>query len=353
MKRMIKTTVLLIALILLLGGCTKKAEEPAAKYDLGGKTYYNQDDEYEPVDVSSVWFGKDGSFVLRDNYFDGWYEIVGTWSVSEDVATLDVGQTPVGDFSKIRFEIKGDHELVLKTSLAGSNSDAVFKDTKPEPKETVSYELVYTTYYDADSSFTNKSYLELNEDGSFLLADRNDLSIFEYKGTYVLIGDNLILNLDHEIDGFSQIFMSWKDEDTFVLATDLGIAQTGDRFCMPGTDPAVPGPEGAPTLERSEWRHEKIQDLNDDYLPSIVFDSAGMFDFTENLYSGFGHFIGWYEKTDKGYICHVDDASTIQGFAGGDTKLIEFEFVDANTMILKTDLCMSQSGEKFERMPLY
>lgn len=348
MKKLCKLMVLLICLILVLTGCTKKAEETASKYDLAGKTYYNHDDRYGLENPSSVWFGKDGSFVLRDNYFDGWYEITGTWSVSEDVATLDVSQTGVGDYTKIRFEIKDDSELILKTSIAGSQSDDHFKSEKPEVSDSVG--LIYTTYYDADSPYTNKSYLELREDGSFLLADMNDLSIFEYQGKYVLIGDNLILNLDHEIDGTSQIFMSRENEDTFVLNQNLGIALIGDRFCIPGTDPAVPGPEGAPTLENSEWRHEKIQDLNDDYLPGIKFDSAGMFDFTENVYAGFGHFIGWYEKTDSAYLCHVDDASTMQGFAGADVKLIEFEIKDANTLILKTDLCMSMAGEKFERI---
>ena len=349
MKKSFKTAAVLMFLLLLFTGCTNKnGETPASKWDLGGKTFYSQNDEYESVDVSSVWFGKDGSFVMRDNYFDGWYEINGTWSLSENVATLDVSDTGVGDYSKIRFEVTDENEIVLKTSLAGSQSDTVFKDTKPEPKD--AKELIYTSYYNVDQSSEGKSNLELRSDGTFTLNDLNDFSIFDYNGTYVLIGNNLILNLDHENDGMSQIFMDWKDENTFVLLTDLGISCSGDRFCIPGTDPAIPGPEGAPSLESSEWRHEKITDLNDDYLPSVKFDSAGMFDFTENLYAGFGHFIGWYEKTDKGYICHVDDASTVQGFAGADTKLIEFEFIDEKTMILKTDLCMSMSGEKFERM---
>ncbi|MBO4919328.1 MAG: hypothetical protein J5365_04150, partial [Erysipelotrichaceae bacterium] len=257
MKKICKLLVLLISLTLILCGCTKKTEQSAAKYDLGGKTYYNHDDRYELSDASSVWFGKDGSFVLRDNYFDGWYQITGTWAVSENVVTLDVTETGVGEFTKIRFEIKDDSELILKTSIAGSQSDDHFRTDKPEITDTV--ELIYTTYYDADSPFTNKSYLELNEDGSFLLADMDDFGIFEYTGTYVLIGENLILNIDHDIDGLSQIFMTRTDADTFVLNQNLGVARTGDRFCIPGTDPAIPGPEGAPTLENSEWRHEKIQ----------------------------------------------------------------------------------------------
>ena len=348
MKKSARILVLMISLVLLLGGCTKKAEEPAAKYDLAGKTYYSHNDEYDSVNPSSVWFGKDGSFVMRDNYFDGWYEINGTWSLSENVATLDVSETGVGNYDKIRFEIRDDSELVLKTSLAGSKSDDVFKDIKPEAND--AKELIYTFYYNVDQDSTNLSNIELRSDGTFTLKDMNDFSIFEYSGTYVLIGNNLILNLDHETDGMSQLFMDWKDENTFVLLTDLGVSRSGDRFCMPGTDPGIPGPEGAPSLENSEWRHEKITDLNDDYLPTIKFDSAGMFDFTENLYSGFGHFIGWYEKTDSSYLCHVDDASTVQGFAGADTKLIEFEIKDANTLILKTDLCMSMAGEKFEKI---
>ena len=74
----------------LVSGCSKKDEKPT--YDLAGKTFYNTVDEYDNAEHSSVWFGKDGSFVLKDNYFDGYYQVVGDWSLKENVDSRCQGE---------------------------------------------------------------------------------------------------------------------------------------------------------------------------------------------------------------------------------------------------------------------
>lgn len=113
-KRIASVFILLLALLLCLSGC-KKTEEKTG-YDLSGKTYYNTVDEYGNEEHSKVWFGKDGSFVLKDNYSGGFIESSGTWSVSENVATLEVTDTG----KKIIFEIVDEDTLKLKTTLMGS-----------------------------------------------------------------------------------------------------------------------------------------------------------------------------------------------------------------------------------------
>ncbi len=65
---------------------TKTQEEtiPESKYKLADKTYYNTYDEFGNAEHSNVWFGRDGSYVLRDNYFDGTVETTGKWAISEN-----------------------------------------------------------------------------------------------------------------------------------------------------------------------------------------------------------------------------------------------------------------------------
>ena len=125
-KRIISVLVLLLTVLLCLSGCTKKEE--AAGYDLSGKTYYCTVDDYGNEEHSKIWFGKDGSFVMKDNFYDGYYEISGTWKVSENVVTLDVTDTGVGEFKKIIFEIE-DEELHIEADGKGY---FLFSDNKYE-----------------------------------------------------------------------------------------------------------------------------------------------------------------------------------------------------------------------------
>ena len=154
---------ILILMVLLLCSCGKK--EPETSFDLGGKTYYNTVDNFGNENHSKVWFGKDGSFVLNDNFAEGYYDITGTWSLKENVCTLKVKETGVGSCSTIIFEVEDKDTLVLKTNLAGSSSDDIFsineikgstkddsdsgkkEETKPDDtKKEVPCTAIYTLY---------------------------------------------------------------------------------------------------------------------------------------------------------------------------------------------------------------
>ena len=125
MKRKIGIMILLLMLL-----CSCKKQEPEPSFDLGGKTYYNTVDNYGNENHSKLWFGKDGSFVMTDNFYDGYYDITGSWSLKENVCTLNVENTGVGTFSTILFEVKDNDTLILKTNLAGSVSGDTFSTTE-------------------------------------------------------------------------------------------------------------------------------------------------------------------------------------------------------------------------------
>ena len=180
----------------------------------------------------------------------------------------------------------------------------------------------------------------------------NDFGIVEIEGNYE-VELKLIGIVDYEPQGVfgetKAIFFANVEDGVLILENDLGVSRAGDVFTLDGILPKeYEGPMGDSLGNyRSEWKHKPIADVAEQYLPSVVFDSAGMFTFTENCYAGMASYIGWYEKKEDGFICHVDDASQLQGFKGDDVTLIEFER-KGSTLILKTELCMSMIGDEFE-----
>ena len=244
MKKMFNKVIIVFGVMLLLCSCdSKKAEQ----YDISGKTFYDTVNEYDPIEFSNAWFGKDGSFVMTDYFFDGYYEINGNWSIKENVVTVDVTNTGVGDFKKILFEITDNDNIVLRTALAGSQNNHIFTTTKPTPS------------------------VKPVEDNSTNSNNNNNSTI--------------------------------------------------------------------------KFVHEPSDMTSEQYLPSVVFDAHGQFVFTENLFAGMGDISGTYELTGNGYLCHVE--KIFSGFAGDDVTVIEFEYLDDNTLELKTDICMSLKGDKF------
>jgi hypothetical protein len=80
--------------------------------------------------------------------------------------------------------------------------------------------------------------------------------------------------------------------------------------------------------------------------PSVYFDGKGNFDFTENAYSGMGHYKGTYKIEDGRYYCTV--TSIVADHCHLDeVSQIVFKIVDEKTLKLKTDLAMSQNSDLF------
>ncbi|MBQ2657029.1 MAG: Ig-like domain-containing protein [Erysipelotrichaceae bacterium] len=261
-KRIASVFILLLALLLCLSGC-KKTEEKTG-YDLSGKTYYNTVDEYGNEEHSKVWFGKDGSFVLKDNYSGGFIESSGTWSVSENVATLEVTDTG----KKIIFEIVDEDTLKLKTTLMGSLQDQVFSTTETKGSSGSSGSssdsgFTYTNYYNISQSSTKVSRAEIHSDGSFTFIDQNDLSITEINGTYTKENDVLKMTGDEFSKGKSFEFKV-KSDGTLVLQNDIGVSATGDVFSKdykPSTSAKVPCTD-LTSKHHNYWAMEGVKDFD-------------------------------------------------------------------------------------------
>ena len=358
--------IILILCLFLLCACTPKNEEikePEAPA-IAGKTYYNTVDEFDNIEHSKIWFGKDNSFVMKDNFYDGYYEISGTWSVKENVCTAEVENSGVGNFNQILFEIQDEDTIVLKTTLAGSKMDDVFSTTEVKGSGSNSgnstmhsdithvfntVENSYFVFYNINQKTERVSMVELIGNDMIIFQDRNDSSVNEFQGTFKEEDGYIVITSASKEYPFpermvNERFLKISDKNTLIMEQDFPISAAGDVFSS--RNPNYDG-------DYAKFRHEQTDMCDDQYLPMIEFYSADRdsFVFTENLFSQMGEIYGWFEETDKGYICHVEDAHMLQGFAGADVTKIEFEKKDSNTLILKTDICLSRAGDLFKLEP--
>ncbi|MBO4919086.1 MAG: Ig-like domain-containing protein [Erysipelotrichaceae bacterium] len=259
-KRIASVFILLLTVLLCLSGCTKKEE--TAGYDLSGKTYYSTVDDYGNDEHSKIWFGKDGSFVMKDNFYDGYYEISGTWKVSENVVTLDVTETGVGEFQKIIFEIEDEDTLLLKTTLAGSLEGYIFSTTETKGSSTTENDFTYTNYYNISQSSTKVSRVEIRSDGSFAFIDQNDFGITEINGTFKKEGDVLKMTGDEFSKGKEFEFLVQKD-GTLKLQNDIGVSATGDIFSKDYKPSSAKVPcTGLTSLYNNYWATEGVKNYD-------------------------------------------------------------------------------------------
>ncbi|MBR0385490.1 MAG: hypothetical protein IJI05_02970, partial [Erysipelotrichaceae bacterium] len=266
--------IVLMTLLLLITGCSDGKN--TAAYDLAGKTYYNTIDEYGNTDHSQIWFGKDGSFVMKDNFAEGYYEITGTWSIKENVCTLDVSSSGVGNYKTILFEIQDNDTIVLKSSLAGSRSNSYFTtaEIKGEP-------ITFGTYYNYSQNEGDLDYIEIKADGSFMLVNRYSEPITETKGTWAL--KDKMLTMTYYKDGMENIFeMEIKDPKNLVLLNDMGPSATGDIFSIDPPVEDIPDPVVIPCtgLKASETSYKVPVNSSPFYLGIQVLPS----DCTEQIY---------------------------------------------------------------------
>ena len=190
--------IILILCLFLLCACGPKNEAQETPV-IAGRTYYNTVDEFDNPEHSKVWFGKDGTFVMKDNFYDGYYEINGTWTVEEDVASLEVESSGVGVPGLIKFEIQDEDTLILKTTLAGSKMDDVFSTTEVKgsgsdsgngnTQSTIDHvfnteENSYFVFWNINQKSERVSMVELIGNDQIIFQDRNDGSVNEFQGTF-------------------------------------------------------------------------------------------------------------------------------------------------------------------------
>ncbi len=349
-----------LSLFLCTGLSACQEEKGSDVPDPAGKTFYSTVDEYNNIDHARIWFGKDGSFTMTDDFYDGYYDLSGTWSLTENVITLDVEMSGVGNYTKVLFEIQDEKTIILRTSLAGSQSGYVFTTDKPDgsvsPGGISAPESDGTsTYYNASRKDFERSSVQFRPDGTFVFTEIQGMGAEMISGLFSMEGNMILFsNFNEEFYDISEnrlwnMEMEYIDEYTLVLHTNLKSSQDGDIFTIDGTLPAVM-PVTGKTEESYDMTfvHAPIPDVLDQYLPVLELYKNGQFVFTENCYAGMFRYKGWYQKTDDGrIICDVTDASEMQGFKGDDVKTIYFEYAEPNTLMLDTELCMSMPGDTF------
>ncbi len=376
MKRKIRRAFAFVFSTVLFAGCSgceNTDESPA--YDIGGKTYWNTEERYGNETHSRVWFGKDGSFVITDNFYDGYYEITGTWEINENVLTLDVESSGAGSFKKILFEVQDDQTIVLHSTLAGSYSGDVFSTEETTgsggsttlgpggsttPPDTGRKELY--TFYNATQIPGKQSSITIYSDDTFTYVERYSAGSNTIIGNVEWVGYMIKCK---DFDPFYGVgekliydFEFVRDSDTcIILQNTLVSSFSGDPFTVDGTLPAsytavtppptpsapvTPG-SGIPTIE-AMYVHEYMEDVNEAYYPKIEFHKDASFVFTENFYAGMGFYKGWYDINSSGYVCHVTEFNSP---AGNKVETIEFSYANSGEICLETDLSMSQKGDVF------
>ncbi len=344
--KIFKKAFLLISIILLISGCNKTEVDNESKFDIGGKTFYKaSNDEY--VEDSEIWFGKDGSFVFKDCYYEEYVNVTGTYEINENVIKLSSTDPEYESYKTFIFEIQDEHTITLKNDLFASFMNDVYSDEKPiHDYNKVPENLLNVTLYNAN----NDSYIQLNDDGTFKLTEVAGVGILEYEGTWSKQGSEYLLENFGTIysDNDSEVTiidLIQNDEDSFMLINNLTCSRKGDVFTFYdyrgryNTD--VDGNYD------ELWTHEAIDGVNDEYLPMIEFNSFGQFVFKENVYTGIAEISGTYTYNDGVYECDVLEASAMQGYAGADVKEILFDRISDSEIILKTNICMSREGDKF------
>ncbi len=370
----IKLSALLsIALLLCFSaGCTNKQENTETP-GIAGETFWNTTADVVQSEPAKVWFGKDGTFVLEDQHANGTDEISGSWTISKDVITLTAGE------KKIIFEQKDEKTLVLKTTLAGSNPEDLFSTeytpapkpsaqpsekpviniVTPSPSPTPAVTAAPTAepedfaYYNAnqDNPF-GKSFLKLFADGTFTFTEVEGMGAIEINGVFGQEGNYLMFsNFDYVPENKKgepvyNFEMEVYDEDTLILRKDTQSSKSGDVFSISGTIPAgYTDPAGVTTtwIYTPDPKWGVPQGLE----PKLELFPDGTFVLTENCFSNMGQYSGWYEISADAYLCHVTDAASMKGFAGGDVTLITFKYDGGQTLTLMNDLCMSLIGDEF------
>lgn len=348
MKKIKKLLVILFALLLVVGCTNNKAKDNDDKdkqekvVDIAGRTFYNINLRAEQSDYSEIWFGKDNSFVFKDEFFDGYYSITGTYEVNENVIKLTSDNSDVECYKKFIFEISDEHSITLKNDLAGSIMNDVFKDEKPQGNT--------VEYSDRLYNVRNESYIDFYQDGSFTLTEIDGYGAIEINGSWDMMGDTVtfccfdpFLDLyGNEVYNFELVPYA---ENAYSLSIDLISSYQDDIFTYYDYLSEYQGYDSNDSYG-AYYVHEPIDGTPDEYLPYIDIDSMMNFIFWENVYAGMSSLSGWVEPLDNGFVCYVEQ-NNLQGFAGEDVTTIVFEYLNDYQAVLKTDICMSRSGDIF------
>ena len=333
-----------------------EAQRKNAKDIIGGKTYYNTALRFGNTDTADITFNADGSFVMSEHEEGGYTSISGKWTTDGHKIKCEVVQQSGTAFTEISFYISDFEKLFLETDIVGSQKDDIFTSEMVYlPQESLYMNGVYTNASQKARGEFGASSLTLMPDGTFTLIDVAGMGATEVKGLYGIEGDVLIFSdfepPFYDANGVEQKNFEFLmvDDFTLVLMRPLEGSREGDCFTIsgelaPGYDANYNDSDFNPS--HTVYLHEPIPGVLDEYLPSLTLYTDSSFCFTENVYAGMANIYGYYSVSGSKIILDVTDNKSLTGFAGQDVKQIVLEQTKQG-YVLRTDLCMSRSGEQF------
>ena len=328
-----------------------EAQRINVKEIISGKTYYNSVDRYGNTDTSNITLNSDGTFEMKEHYYEEFVSIKGKWEASDYKLHCVVEESGVGEFKEINFYISNYEKLLIESNLFSSQKDDVFtcEEVYITPVETLDFNNYINASQQARGDF-GVSNITLRNDGTFTLVETVGMGATQINGLYGREGDvYMFSDFDCSIynDKGAEVYnfeFHIIDDNTLELMRDLEGSKAGDCFTIDGEIPSNFTPKYV--IEKSVYVHEPINDVLNEYLPKIELYSDYTFVVTENVYAGMGQYKGTYSKLGNVLLLNVTDKSSMQGFAGADVDQIALE-QSKYGYILCTNLCMSQEGDSF------
>lgn len=277
---------LLTICAMVLSACgSKPAETPdVMPVQANVREYVNTVEAFGNTTHSSVCIGDDGRFVMRDNYSAGTNEITGTWTLSENVYTLKVESSTIGNYQTIKFEVKDEQTIILKTSLTGSKAEQTFSaDPNAEMISLDSKDdFPYGTYHNISSTGALRSYIVIYPKGTYSYVDTDGVTSDVISGQYTAGDDRL--SCTYVSDGKEKTFdLQIRNDGILVLLNDLGASGTGNLFSMDKdvTDPNVRIPcEGIIILNHKAYVNDDDPGWNIEAVPYPENSTDAMYFFS-------------------------------------------------------------------------
>lgn len=328
-----------------------EAQRVNVKEIISGKTYYNGVDRYGNTDTSNITLNSDGTFEMKEHYYEEFVSIKGKWEANDYKLRCVVEESGAGEFKEINFYISDYEKLIIESNLFSSQKDDIFtcEEVYLTPAETINFNKYLNASQKTRGDYGVSS-ITLKNDGTFTLVEAVGMGATQINGLYGREGDvYMFSNFDYslynsngeEVYNFEFHII---DDNTLELMRDLEGSKTGDCFSVDGEIPSDFVPEYA--IEKSIYVHEPIDGVLNEYLPQIELYSNYTFVVTENVYAGMGQYKGTYSELGSILLLNVIDKTSMQGFAGADVDQIALE-QSKNGYILRTNLCMSQEGDSF------
>ena len=256
-------------------------------------TFVSTSENFSGDYMPSITFNSDGTFVMKENLYEGMGEYRGVYEYDGNYYECTVTKInfsgyagdDVENFSFLRFDVDN---LILLDDLCGSSAKDVFRKSEDKRND--------NSGSSSSSSSTGKS---------------------PFDAFRVTQGKSSGGSSDSTSSGKSSV-------DTSTVTSSGSIKPDQSLSKIQDTRYYV---------SSSDW-------FDEPYCPTLQLDPDGTFELTENLFEGMGHYTGTYEMDDINLTLTVK-STDFKGFAGDDVKEIRFEVMSDDVIQLMTDLCGS------------